>query len=83
MCFMSACQVSWMKTLGKEGQVVYIFGLKRRPGQEQSLSKPVSSRGWQQWCAALRQYTRCTATTVLCINRLWQAPFAWLLALVS
>eukprot|EP00878_Enallax_costatus_P019089 GHUV01020128.1.p1 GENE.GHUV01020128.1~~GHUV01020128.1.p1 ORF type:complete len:651 (+),score=201.01 GHUV01020128.1:688-2640(+) len=34
--------VSWIKTLGKEGQVVYIFGLKRRAGQPPSLSKPIA-----------------------------------------
>jgi hypothetical protein len=32
-----------VKTRGKEGKVVYIFGLKRRTGQAASLSKPVSS----------------------------------------
>lgn len=37
-----------MKTLGKEGKVVFIFGLRRRPGQEQSLSKPVSAAGTTQ-----------------------------------
>jgi hypothetical protein len=32
-----------VKTRGKEGLVVYIFGLKQRIGQAASLSKPVSS----------------------------------------
>lgn len=36
-------QVSWVKTRGKEGKVVYIYGLRRRAGQAASLSKPVSS----------------------------------------
>ncbi|WIA11404.1 hypothetical protein OEZ85_011522 [Tetradesmus obliquus] len=33
--------VSWVKTRGKEGKVVYIYGLRRRAGQAASLSKPI------------------------------------------
>jgi hypothetical protein len=44
ICWAAPGQVSWVKTRGKEGLVVYIFGLKRRAGQAASLSKPVSSR---------------------------------------
>ena len=45
LCCAGVSQVSSMKTLGKQGTEVYIFGLKRRPGQDPSLSKPVSYGG--------------------------------------
>jgi hypothetical protein len=43
LCWAGCCQVSWVKTRGNQGLVVYIFGLRRRLGQAASLSKPVSS----------------------------------------
>jgi hypothetical protein len=51
----AAAQVSWVKARGKEGKVVYIFGLKRRTGQAASLSKPVR-----------RSSSRCSSSRDMC-----------------